>query len=648
MRTNYPRLFEPITIRGVTFKNRILSSPLGVWALIPEDGLQESWLRYLSERASGGAATVGMGDTQVNCCEPDCEGVGKVLQLRGENIPYAYLSEFADIVHQHGAVATVELAHIGSGGVSVDGKGTYGPVARPGMFGTMGLVMDKEKIHETIRQFAECAATLKRAGFRMLTIHAGHGKLLDQFLQRTNNRQDEYGGSLENRMRFTQEVVDAIRGKVGEEFVIELRVTGLLPEDDPVRFEELATLVRSLKGRVDIINTSYEPPKDPNAPPGPGGSLDGSSTMPGYLLPPAPNAKYAVALKKAVGDGICVGAVGAILTPEIAEELLETVDFVIMGRPLIADPAFPKKARRNAPEEIRPCIGCLKCLDGMHEKHTMRCSVNPRLGKEYYCRPEEKASVPKTVAVVGGGVSGMQAAITCAQRGHRVTLYERSGALGGILKSFAGDDVKYRLNMLRDWFLGEIGRSGVEVRLNTEVTPELLLSENPDAVILAAGSVPVVPAIEGIGGDNVLHVLKAIEKLPELPRNVAVIGGNLAGCEFAVSLLRSGRDCTILEMAPRLHMGGGDDIDWHLKNARKETNARCTRVTEEGVVFERDGKEELVKADLVVYAVGMRSDQTLAKALREEFPEFYQIGDCKKAATVFECIHDAYYVALDI
>lgn len=649
MKTKYTKLFEPVTIRGVTFKNRILSAPIGVWAVIPEDGLNESWLRYLSERAAGGAATVGMGDTQVNCCEPDCESVGKVLQLRGPNVPYAYLSEFADIIHQHGAVATIELSHCGSGGPSVDGKGTYGPLATRGMFG-VGHAMDIDKIHETIRQYAECCKTLKRTGFKMVTIHGGHGKLIDQFFQPSNTRDDEYGGSLENRMRFCIEVVDAIREAVGEDFVIELRVSGHAPDDNPVCFNELVTLIQALKGKVDIVNTSHLPYREPGAEGSPMVGTDGTTTMPGYLQPPAPNAKYAAALKKAVGDGIYIGTVGAIITPEVAEELLEngTADFVIMGRPLIADPEFPKKARRNKSEDIRPCIGCLKCLDGMHEKHIMRCSVNPRLGKEYYSSPCEKAAVSKNVAVIGGGIVGMQAALTCAERGHSVTLYEKTGALGGIFKSFEGDDVKYRLNMLRSWYIRQIEKSGIDVRLNTEATVEMLLENEPDTVILASGSKPIVPRIDGIGGKNVMHVLEAIEKLDTLPKRVAIVGGNLAGCEFAVALLRSGREAAIIEMAPRLHMGGGMDIDWHIKDARKEVNARCTRITDEGVVFERGGKETLVEADLVVYAVGMRADDALAKGLREEFADFYQVGDCQKAATVYEGIHAAYYAALDI
>lgn len=649
MKTLYPKLFEPVTIRGVTFKNRILSSPLGVWALIPEDGLNESWLRYLSERAAGGASTVGMGDTQVNCCEPDCEAMGKVLQLRGPDVQWAYLSEFADIVHQHGSVATVELCHCGGGGLSADGKGTYGPVAVKGFSGD-GLVMDRERIQLTIRQFAECAANLKRAGFKMVTVHGGHGKLIDQFFQRTNTRSDEYGGSLENRMRFCIEVIDAIRGAVGEDFVIELRVSGLTPQDDPEGFAELVELIKALKGRVDIINTSHQPYHTPDYVGPPMVGSDGTTTMPGYLQPPAPNAKYARALREAVGDGIYIGTVGAIISPEIAEELLEEgyADFIIMGRPLIADPELPKKARRNQSGDIRPCIGCLKCLDGMHEKHTMRCSVNPRLGKEYYSRPDEKAPVSKSVAVVGGGIAGMQAALTCAERGHSVTLYEKNSALGGIFRSFEGDDVKYRLNMLREWYIRQIEKSGIDVRLNTEAGTELLLENGHEAVILASGSKPVVPRIEGIDGKNVMHVLEAIEKLDSLPQRIAIVGGNLAGCEFAVSLLRSGREAAIIEMAPRLHMGGGTDIDWHIQAARKEVNAKCTRITDKGVVFERGGEETLVEADLVVYAVGMRADAPLADALREEFADFYQVGDCQKAATVYEGIHAAYYAALDI
>lgn len=657
MKTKYTHLFKPITIRGITLKNRILSSPLGIWALIPEDGLNESWLRYICERAAGGAATVSLGDTQVNAGTPEEEAVGKILKLSGRDVAVAYLSEFADAIHQHGALATIELAHIGSGGMSADGKGTYGPIAKKGMF--PGLKMSHGQIKETVRQYTDCARTMKQAGFKMLTIHGGHGKLIDQFLNFTNDRDDEYGGSLENRMRFCIEVVDAIRAVVGEKFIIELRVSGVSPEDEPEAFEELVTLIERLEGKVDIINTSHEA----NAPrrndpeslkvSGPMAPFNGETAMPGYLMPPAPNAKYAAALKARIKNTY-IAAVGAIITPDIAEGILNEggADFVLMGRPLIADPLLPKKARRNRPEDIRPCIGCLKCLDGMHGKHIMRCSVNPRIGKEYYTPLGEKALERKKVAIIGGGVAGMQAALTCAQRGHEVILLEKSGRLGGILSYFRNDGLKYRLNMLRDWFVHQIESSSVDVRLNTEATFKYLLELGPDAVILAAGSNPIVPHIPGIDGPNVMHVLPAFENLDKLPRRVAIVGGNLAGCEFAITLKDAGHEVTIIEMLPELHpgvgMSVGKELDWYMKGIRSETSARCTAVTDKGVVFERDGTETLVETDTVVYAVGMRSENSLSDELFEEFEDCFHVGDSREVATVTEAIRDGYYAALDV
>lgn len=661
MKLKYPHLCSPVTIRGITLKNRILSAPMGIWAMCPENGVPESTLKYFEERAAGGAATVVLGDTQVNAGDPEDEKVGKILHIRTPDAPIALLTEFADRARQHGSLASIELSHVGRGLIPPGPEGAmmgnmmarmqgrktgpgysifYGPVGYKTAV-TETIQMTKERIKMTIGYYVECAAVLKRCGFQMITIHGAHGKLIDQFLEPGNTRDDEYGGSLENRMRFAIEVIDAVRQVVGENFIIEMRVSSHDTVKEKQRFEELITLVNRLEGKIDILNVSTHSM--------PGGDSE-HVMMPGYLQAPAPNVIRAAVVKERVN--VPVSAVGAIISPEVAEEIIASgkADFVAMGRPLLADPEFGNKARRGREDDIRQCIGCNKCLDVMHMTHVIRCSVNPRAGKEY-STPAGKAAVKKKVAVIGGGVAGMQAAITAADRGHDVTLFEKSGRLGGMLAYFAGDDLKYRLNNLRDYFIRQVNKSGISVKLNTNATGAMITKLAPDAIILAAGSNPCIPNIKGAGGKNVLDVRETYDRIDNMPKRVAIIGGNLGGCELAASLNKHGNQVTIVEMMPRLAPDSrmmDSALVKLLKGVTAETDACCTEIRNNGVVFKRGNKEQFVEADVVVLAVGMSADRSLVDKLRFAAPEFAEAGDCSEVATVTEAIRSGYYAALDI
>jgi len=348
-----------------------------------------------------------------------------------------------------------------------------------------------------------------------------------------------------------------------------------------------------------------------------------------------------------------VSTVGAIISPNIAEDILASgkADFVAMGRPLLADPDFANKAHLGQAEDIRPCIGCLKCLEMMHGTHVIRCSVNPRAGKEYSLDHIKPVMGKKKVAVIGGGVAGMQAAIVAAGRGHDVTLFEKNDRLGGMLAYFAKDDLKYRLNNLREYFIRQVNKSSVVVKLNTEATAKVIEEFAPDAIILAAGSNPIVPNIKGVEDKIVLNVREAYTQIDSLPKRIVIVGGNLGGCELAASLNKRGHKVTVIEMMSRLHPGGpmmDRTIDRLMDGVTTEINAVCTEIRENGAVFTREGKEQFVEADAVILAVGMEAERNLADPLLFAAPEYVEAGDCTKAATVNEAIRAGYFAALDL
>jgi 2,4-dienoyl-CoA reductase-like NADH-dependent reductase (Old Yellow Enzyme family) len=344
-----------------------------------------------------------------------------------------------------------------------------------------GAYFDFRK-REGTAALSEFAAAIQQYG--------AHGWMPAQFLSPlTNRRSDEYGGSLDNRMRFPLEPTRAVREAAGDDMVVEYRLSGIDPNEDPAGFEELSAFCNRLEGLVDLIHVSS-------------GGLTADSfthTFPSYLAPRGVNRTLAEALKKRVNTPIAV--VGAISDPEMAEEIIRNgaADFVAMCRTLIADPYWPEKAKHRREDDIIPCIGCYNCLDVMHKSHLLGCSVNPRSGRERRVMPVSPAFIKKNVIVVGGGPAGMQAAITASDRGHRVTLLEKSDALGGLLRISEGNEIKRMLNVYMNYLIKQLGKRPIRVILGAEATPETVASLVPDAIIVAAGSEPIVPAIPGTG-----------------------------------------------------------------------------------------------------------------------------------------------------
>lgn len=638
----YPKLFTPLKVGTLTFRNRLLSGPNMMCALNPDGSPTDYMVGYYAEKAKGGVAQVTVGDTPV--------------EERGFTTPRHPIltqntvqkwSEVARAITQHGAIASIELNHGGRiSNTAVTGFQTVGPVDEVKLNGTQVKGATKADLEEIANAFGEAAKVAVQAGFQMVMLHGAHGWLLDQMLSpKFNTRTDEFGGSLENRAKFPLMVIAAVRKAVGPKVPIEYRIGPELTEGG-LSIDEVVQFCLLIEDKVELIHVSAGLDTDPNF---------AVKTHPTMFLPHMPNVKYAAEVKKHVTKCPVV-TVGSVVTPAEAEQVLEDgkADAIAMVRSLIADPFLPQKAREGHDEDIRPCLRCLDCLTGMQTKTKFACAVNPRTGHEFRLDATEKpVQRKKTVLIAGGGPGGLEAAATAAARGHHVILAEKSDSLGGLLKFTDYDSLKADLKRLKDHLIYRVEHSDVEIRLNTEVTPELVAEINPDALFLALGSTPVVFPLPGI--ETAQHATTAYTNLDALGKTVAVMGGGLVGCETALFLAETGRDVTIIEMqndvapdANWMHRVGMLQSFAQQENLHVRTGLRCMAVTEEGVeTQDKDGKTVVIPAESKVYAFGQRS-VAADKLMALDLPVIRIIGDCHQVGKTNGAIFDGYHAAMDL
>ncbi len=641
----YPHLFTPITLAGQYFRNRIFASPTGMHYNHYGNRPNNETICYYERKAVGGAASVCIGDAMVD---------GELALANGAHILLddpsgrAHLCKLSETIRRHGAVASMELSHGGSAArLSYNaGHKIYGPSPSD----AAGLIgdaihadeMPEEIIQRTIRKFAEAAAFSKRCGFGMVTLHGGHGWLLHQFMSPlTNRRTDDWGGSFENRMRFPLAVVDAIRKAVGSAYPIEIRLSGSEIFEGGWDLDYGVRIAQALDDKVDLLHISA-------------GSHEVTSvftvTHPSMFLDDGVNVKYAAEIKKHVHTP--VATVGALSDPDFLEEILASgrADVVELARGLICDPDLPNKARAGKGEDVTKCIRCFACFSGLINTSQISCALNPEIGSEFETKFASPPAEKKTVLVAGGGVGGMQAALTAARRGHRVVLCEKGERLGGVLLCEEGVPFKKHLGEYLAQQARRVREAGVEIRLNTEVTPALAGELSPDVLIAALGSRAALPPIPGIDGANVLQAEDVFRDSEKARGRVVVLGGGLVGCELGIFLQSLGREVTILEMAPRPGFGGnllhGIAVEGELQRLGVDLrlNTRVTEVTPEGV---RAG-EAFFPADAVVCALGRAPLRAEADALTLCAPAFHAVGDCVVPATIWQATHYAHYAAMDV
>ena len=650
MEKMYPMLCSPIKLGNVVFRNRMFAAPTSGTDITHDHCIGPKTTAYYELKAKGGAAAVTISAVKVH---PPTDGSNQSFQLNLETL--GSLPSFtytADAITRHGAVASMLLSHGGQfAGAYMKDKAMlesmvqYGPVDCVRYDGVKVRALTHEQLADIARAYGERAALAKRAGFGMVTVHGGHGWLLNQFFSPYfNKRTDEYGGSLENRVRFAREVLTEIRKAVGPGFPIEIRISGREGMEGGYEVDEACRIAEAIQDKVDLIHVSA------------GSHRFGFHiTHPSMFDEHGCNVHLAAEVKKHVN--VPVATLGALNDPAMMEDILQSgkADVIEMGRELLADPYLPAKVMANQPEKIVHCLRCFTCMSERVNTSTRRCAVNPLIGREIEGLEVVPARKPRKVLVAGGGVGGMQAAITAAQRGHKVVLCEMSDALGGILKSEQAIDFKREMYMLCQTMGRQLEEEGVEVRLNTPVTAAYAEQFKPDALIVAVGSEPFIPPIPGIDGPNVVVVNDYYLQKDKVQDDVVVLGGGLAGCECAIHLAREGKKVRLVQrgadVAKDANVRHRPALMAQLEKLGVEIHTGCAgkAVTAEGVLCQtRDGGEELVPGRTVICAVGQRSRRGAADSLLDCAPMVRLIGDCVRPGCITDAVYQGYHAALDI
>jgi 2,4-dienoyl-CoA reductase-like NADH-dependent reductase (Old Yellow Enzyme family)/thioredoxin reductase len=649
MERKYPNLCKPIKVGNVIFRNRMFSAPMGGTDITAECTIGRASIGFYELRAKGGAAAVTISECMVH---PETDGSHAYhldLQTVGSLSSFTYT---ADAIRRHGAIASVELSHSGqyAGTYLTDkdnkrGLAQWGPIDGIRPDGMEVKALTEEMISDIIEAYGKCAELAKRAGFEMVMVHGGHGWLINQFLSPYfNHRTDKYGGSLENRVRLAQEVLDSVRKAVGPGFPIEFRMSGSELFKGGYDLEEGVEIAKLLESRVDLLHVSA------------GTYQRGFSvTHPSMFVPHGCNVYLAAEIKKHVS--VPVATIGGLNDPDMMEEIIASgkADVVEMARALLADHELPRKIMSNRHEDIVKCLRCFTCMAERAVTSTRRCTVNPLIGRELEGTEIIPSPKPCKVLVAGGGPGGLQAAITAAKRGHKVILCEKSDQLGGILKGEQAILFKYEMYEL-GVTLGKLAKdAGVEIRLNTTVTKEYVEKEEAGALIIAVGSEPLVPNIPGLKGDNVVIVNNYYLEKDKISNEVVVLGGGLAGCEAAIHFAQEGKTVHLIEMrtelAPDANIRHRPILLKEIENNKihVHTGYRGLCVTKEGVVCaDADGEEQLVPGTTVICALGQLARRKVVEELIDCAPYVAQIGDCVHPSTITTAVYQGYHAALDI
>ena len=637
----FEKVFEEGMIGNLKVKNRLIVPPMLTEYAAENGELTERYIRYYEEKAKGGWGLIICED---NAVVPNGRGFKNIPGIWSDDLMDKH-SELVDRVHSAGAKIAVQLYHAGRQSHSslIGGKTVAPSAIQDPIMGETPRELTTTEIEELVEKYAQGARRAKEAGYDAVEIHGAHGYLINQFVSPfSNKRTDKYGGNLNNRLRFPIEIIKRIKELTGEGYPVIYRISAEELVDGGLTIEDTKVISMVLeKAGVSAIHAS-------------GGVYKSSAIL---CAPTVAQtgvfSNYAQEIKRVVD--IPVITVNKIIYPEVAESMLRQgkADFISMGRASIADPHLPNKTMNGKEDEILHCIGCRQgCWNNLLLNKPVSCLVNPRTGREQEYDIRE-AETKKKVMVIGGGPVGMEAAIVAAKRGHEVTLYERDEKLGGQWLLAAIPPSKEQLNTLTVSQKGELERAGVTVKLNTEVDEKVIARENPDHVVVAAGSSPIAPDIKGIDGKNVVTAHDLLRGKVHIHGSVVVIGGGLVGSETAEHIAVHNQKAVIVEVNSEIAEGmEGGARHFLLESLEKNnvevyTETKVLEIKAASVVVEKDGKSFEIPSDQVVLAAGSRSNNHLAEKLKDSY-NMDIVGDALRVGDVLEEIRHAYEIAMNI
>ena len=655
---NYEYLGKLLQIGRLTIRNRFCMAPIGGGQHhLPGGGLKDETIQYLVERAKGGFGLIFTGAIAADGTVDPYTRVGPTILQN----PDAFKMTATELNERAGAYGTKIFAQItmglGRNYPNLPAPSSVHVFRHPG---EVSPELTRDQIKSKIESVVKASKIAKDSGFSGVEVHSIHwGYLLDQFaLSMMNHRTDEYGGSLENRLRAAKEILEGIKQECGSDFPVSMRLglktfvkgfeqASLTGEEEIGRtLEEGIEIAKLLESYgYDCLNVDT-------------GIYDSFYyACPPMYMPKGYLVELAAKAKEAVNIPILAG--GRMNEADIAEKAIRDgkIDAVVLGRAALADPEYPNKVLTGHTEKIRPCIACNQgCITRLQQGKQPTCAVNPSAMREvrYALRP---CVQPKKVVVVGGGVAGMEAARTAAMRGHKVFLYEKNGSLGGNLIPGGSHSFKKEVRELNAWYQNELKALPVEIHTGETVTSEQLRNMDADVIILATGSVPVMPNIPGMDDKKVLGCMEAFAHPEKVGQKVMVIGGGLVGCEMALDYAQDGKEVMVVEALPKILSAGilspipngqmiHDLFEHHHVTVLEKH--RLSAVENGKVILESDGQKKVLDADTVVIAVGFRPAPSMAQELQGCGAVVYEIGDGQKVSTILHAVWDGYEVGNNI